>query len=219
MSTYLLLKYLHVIGFVYWLGGDFGTYLASRHVLNSDLRPESRQIALHIMLACDMGPKLAMPLMLPLGLHMAWLSGALQVSLTSVILVWVVCVYWLSMVLTLHFKEGQPISERLAQFDLYFRMLVVAVLIGWVATLVMLGQGALWAMLKLLIFALLVACGVALRFRLRPFVPAFARMMREGASAETDAIIESSIQSCRPWVWCIWIGLFVSAALGMRLIA
>ena len=32
------------------------------------------------MLACDMGPKLAMPLILPLGLHLAWLGGALPLT-------------------------------------------------------------------------------------------------------------------------------------------
>ncbi len=219
MSTYLLLKYLHIIGFVYWLGGDFGTYLASRQVINRDLRPESRQTALRIMLACDMGPRLAMPLMLPIGLHLAWFTGALQISTTILVIVWAVCLYWLSMVLTLHFKEGHPISVRLAQIDLYFRMLMVAVLIAWIAVLALGGGSALWAMLKLAIFAVLVVCGIALRFRLKPFGQAFGQMMQEGASEQSEASIQSSIQACRPWVWCIWAGLFVSAALGLRLLA
>lgn len=219
MTTYLLLKYLHLIGFVYWLGGDFGTYLASRRVLNRDLRPESRQTALGIMLACDMGPRLAMPLMLPIGLHLAWFNGALQISTTGLVIVWVICLYWLSMVLMLHLKEGQPISARLAQIDLYFRMLVVAVLIAWIAVLAIGGESAVWAMLKLAIFAVLVLCGIALRLRLKPFGQAFAQMMREGASQQSEATIQASIQACRPWVWCIWAGLFVSAALGLRLVA
>ena len=35
---YTVLLYVHVLALVYWLGGDLGTYLSSRHVLNRDLR-------------------------------------------------------------------------------------------------------------------------------------------------------------------------------------
>ena len=34
---YSALLYIHVLALVYWLGGDLGTYLSSRHVLRSDL--------------------------------------------------------------------------------------------------------------------------------------------------------------------------------------
>ena len=70
MSTYLLIKYAHLLAFVYWLGGDLGTFLASRQVVNSSNSPEARSVALKIMLACDMGPKLAMPIILPLGMQL-----------------------------------------------------------------------------------------------------------------------------------------------------
>ena len=34
---YTALLYVHVLALVYWLGGDLGTYLSSRHVLRRDL--------------------------------------------------------------------------------------------------------------------------------------------------------------------------------------
>ena len=73
--TFIILKYLHLLGFVYWLGGDLGTFLASRQVVRTDLSSQARQTALSILLACDLGPRLAMPIMLPLGVHMAGLLG------------------------------------------------------------------------------------------------------------------------------------------------
>ena len=44
---YTLLLYVHVLALVYWLGGDLGTFLSSRHVLPansvlSPVRPPSR---------------------------------------------------------------------------------------------------------------------------------------------------------------------------------
>ena len=38
---YTLLLYVHVLALVYWLGGDLGTFLSSRHVLRSELGVES----------------------------------------------------------------------------------------------------------------------------------------------------------------------------------
>ena len=58
---YTALLYVHVLALVYWLGGDLGTFLSSRHVLRPDLGVESRQTAFKILMECDMGPRLAMP--------------------------------------------------------------------------------------------------------------------------------------------------------------
>ena len=107
MNEYLLLKFAHIIAFVYWLGGDLGTFLASNQVLNRELSPQSRQVALKIMLACDMGPKLAMPLILPLGVHMAWLGGVLTLPATAIALIWLLALYWFSVVMILFLQEGQ----------------------------------------------------------------------------------------------------------------
>ena len=41
---YNVVLYVHVLALVYWLGGDLGTFLSSRHVLRSELGVESRQI-------------------------------------------------------------------------------------------------------------------------------------------------------------------------------
>ena len=67
---YTFLIFIHVLALVYWLGGDLGTYLSSKYVLDEKLSVESRQTAFGILLACDMGPKLAMPIILGAGLHL-----------------------------------------------------------------------------------------------------------------------------------------------------
>ncbi len=218
MSTYLLLKYAHLIAFVYWLGGDLGTFLASRQVINRDLSSDARQVALKIMLACDMGPKLAMPLILPLGLHLAAASGVLPIPSIALAMGWLLGLYWASVVMVLYLNEGKPFTAKLSQLDLYFRILVVAILLAWSGYLLLQGQGAAWAALKVVIFAAMVCCGIAIRINLKPFVPAFVNMVSNGASEENNSAMERSIGRCRPWVWCIWAGLFANAALGIHLI-
>jgi hypothetical protein len=145
MNEYLLLKFAHIIAFVYWLGGDLGTFLASRQVINPSLSPESRHVALKIMLACDMGPKLAMPLILPLGLHLAYLGGVLPVPTILLGLVWLVAIYWFSVVLVLHLNEGKPFTIRLSVVDFYFRIVVAALLIAWGLYALLTAAGPTWS--------------------------------------------------------------------------
>lgn len=220
MNEFLLLKFAHIIAFVYWLGGDLGTFLASRQVTNRGLSPESRQTALKIMLACDMGPKLAMPLILALGVHLAYLGGMVAMPGGAVALVWLVCLYWFGVVLVLFLHEGKPFAIRLSRIDFYFRIAVALAIVGWAAGL-LLGSGgdaAQWAAWKLLVFAALVSCGIAIRLQLKPFLPAYLEMMSKGPNEAGNRIMEKSIANCRPFVWCIWAGLFLNTALGVHLV-
>ena len=218
MNEYLLFKFAHIIAFVYWLGGDLGTFLASKQVINRELSPQSRHVALKIMLACDMGPKLAMPLILPLGLHLAYLGAVLPISGTAMALTWLAALYWFAVVLVLYLNEGKPFTIRLSVVDFYFRIGVALLLLLYAGYSLATASGAPWAAWKILLFALMVCCGIAIRINLKPFVPAFGSMMANGATETTDRAMENSIAACRPWVWCIWGGLFINAALGTHLI-
>jgi hypothetical protein len=217
---YLLLKYAHIIAFVYWLGGDLGTFIASNYVVKRDISAESRGIALKIMLACDQGPKLAMPLMLVLGIHMATMIGMLPMPTWALAAVWVVGLYWFGVVLVLYFNQGKAFTQKIMQVDFYFRIVVVVGLIAW-AVMGLLDNSIIaanWVAYKIIIFSLLVSCGIFIRINLRPFVPAFIRLMTEGANDEINDTLQNSVSRCRPFVWTIWAGLFVSAALGVHLI-
>ena len=220
MNELLFLKFAHVIAFVYWLGGDLGTFLASKHVINRELDTSSRQTALKIMLACDQGPKMSMPLILPLGIQIAVLMGLLNLPTWALIVMWIVACYWLANVLILYFNEGKPFTILLSKIDLYFRIIVVAILVLFAAS-ELLNQKMIyanWVSYKILVFAALVCCGIFIRINLKPFIPAFIAMMQNGATPASDAAMENSVKRCRPFVWTIWLGLFVNAAIGVHLI-
>jgi hypothetical protein len=219
MNEYLIIKFAHIVAFVYWLGGDLGTFIASRQVVNADNSPEARNIALKIMLACDMGPKLAMPLIFPLGLHLAHMMGAVEITTAVLVAVWAICLYWFTVVLTLFLNEGKPFTASLAKTDFYFRLCVVALLLTYgIAALVTDVATTDWIAWKTLVFAALVSCGIGIRVNLKPFLPAFVEMMTKGPSEGGNQAMHRSISRCRPYVWCIWAGLFINAALGTRLL-
>jgi hypothetical protein len=213
---YTLLVFIHVLALVYWLGGDLGTYISSQYVLREDLSVESRQTAFNILLACDMGPKLAMPIIVGAGLHLSTMLWGTFVPQPLAIAGWTVVVVWLVLILAQHSSKTAS-WPMLSDIDLFVRFAVIGALIFfaiWVSQ-----QGApIWLSIKVAVFTALVACGIAVRFALRPFVMDWTKLLKEGATAEVNARLRKHMAVCRRYVWVIWFGLFLNTALGVKLI-
>ncbi len=220
MSAFLTLKLLHIVAMVYWLGGDLGTYFSSRFVVDPRLSPAQRHTALKIMLGCDQGPKLCMPLIFALGFSMSTMLGYITVPGAVTAAVWLVALLWFANVNYLYFTQNMAAKTRMSQIDLWFRVCVVLGLsIAGIAALA--GNSLIgpdWLALKILIFAALVACGIYIRIQLKPFVAAFGQLMAAGSSPQVEQTLSRALGRCRPAVYLIWVGLLVNAALGLHLI-
>ena len=220
MDEYLILKFLHLLAFVYWLGGDLGTFLSSRYVVRADIGPEARATALKIMLACDQGPKTSMPLIFPLGLQLAQLSGATHLPGWVMPPVWLVAAVWALTVQYLYFTDNQAGKARLTRVDFMLRVGVISLILFYIGGSLLHGDWAIAERMrwKMLIFAALVACGLLIRVRLKPFVAAFGQLMSAGPSTAVNRALARALARVRPWVWLIWAGLLTNAALGLRLL-
>jgi hypothetical protein len=196
--TLLVVKLLHLLLFVYWLGADLGTYYAAKFIAKRELTVPARATAAKIMLGIDLTPRVCMPLTLATGVHLAWLIGALPVSGWWVAAAWLLGLNWLAMVLALHHGTGSAWAARLTLLDFRFRIvLVVALLAIAIGALAGVGMSlAPWLALKV----------------------AFGALMKSGATPEVDAAIANSIARCVPYVWAIWALLVVCAAAGLHLL-
>ena len=214
---YTVLLYIHLLALIYWLGGDLGTFLSSRHVLRTDLSVESRQTAFTILMECDMGPRLAMPIILGSGCLLAMPSWPNLLPGYTALVGWATVAIWVSLVAAIHSPIGHRLPS-LTQWDLRLRFAVVASLL--LLSIIGLKAGLpAWLALKVGVFSVLVACGIAVRFALKPFATAYAAMLTEGASSEGNAAMIHHMGVVRRYVWVIWIGLFINAALGLRVIS
>jgi hypothetical protein len=121
------------------------------------------------------------------------------------------------MVLFLHFRHSSPKHGGLTKFDFSFRIVVILALAGYAILSLTSDSGAKvdWVAWKLLIFAGLMSCGLMIRIKLKPFGPAFGRLVTGQADEKDNAAISSSISATRPWVLLIWLGLLTSAWLGI----
>ena len=108
IDPYLVLVYVHILLFVYWLGGDLGVYFSAKYVANRNLNLDERFRFLHLLMLCDMGPRTALILFFPVGLEMARIIGVFEVSPMIGGIVWLVGLAWLAVNWWMFFNEQHP---------------------------------------------------------------------------------------------------------------
>jgi len=211
-----LTRFLHILLFVYWLGGDAGVFYSSKFVINPKLSKDARMTAAKIFVDLDMIPRYCMALMLTVGGVLAEIIGISHPAweMAAILLLGP---FWLGMVLVVHAKEGSAAGETLKRVDIWFRWIVIVSIIvsvvhsHWTGRL----DGLEWFSAKLLLFAFLVFCGLMIRRNLPPFVQGFRTLATTGPTPESDRLMIDSMARCRPYVLLIWAGVALSALIGI----
>ncbi len=215
MTDIGVLQLIHVIGLVYWLGADLGVFYSSYYVADDSLGAEARLTVAKILFWLDQAPRIAMPIMLGSGFHLAWRFGTLPLPQIAVYLTWAVVGVWLGLVFLLHARGPSPLMSRI---DFGLRVVIVVLTAGIAAWALATDALVYWVAWKLLIFAALVSCGLIIRIRLKPFAAAFAALAGGTAGAAENATIRDVFASTRPFVIAIWLGLLVNTLLGLHLL-
>jgi hypothetical protein len=205
---------LHLLCFVYWLGADLGTFYAARFVADARLSAAGRATAAKIMHGIDLLPRVVMPLTLASGVQLAAMRGLLPLGAGALVLLWWVCLAWMAAAAWLHLAPRTAAVAAAVRFDFGFRIAVVVMLVAFALA----APPATFLTLKILAFAATVVCGLAIRLALRPFGPAFAKLLAQGSTPAGEAVLAGSIARAVPWVLAIWALLVVAAALGVRAI-
>jgi hypothetical protein len=216
-GVHQIMVVIHVLLFVYWLGGDLGVFYSSKFVVRGDISPESRAVAAKIMLDLDQIPRMCMSVMLTVGGILTEFIGIphpLYQKVGIVLLgpVWLFCVTYL------HFWHDGKAHALITKFDMFIRYAVVigipvSVWTHWESNNL---AEYPWVAGKLIIFAFLVFCGIMIRKKIGPF---FTILMKckagETPSEEENAIQRKSLSQARVWVFMIWAGVFLSALSGI----
>jgi len=209
-------KYIHILLFVYWLGGDAGVFYSSTFVTNTKLSREARLTAFKIFINLDMLPRYCLALMLTVGGVLAEFIGYEHPMWQTVAIV-ALGPIWVWVVHTIHAREGTEFGKTLATWDRRFRLFMIFAIIASVAYHWTTGplQPYPWLAAKLLIFAFLIFCGFMIRLKIPPFIEGFKVMAASGATPESDQKMIDGMGACRPYVLLIWAGVAISALLGV----
>ncbi len=204
---------LHVLVFVYWLGGDLGAFCASFAAVDVERTPEARLAALKLISDVDMAPRTALILALPTGLTLAALRGWLALPPAALAVLWAASLGWLALAWRLHLSHVAPgAPERVIDLAVRWMALAGLAITGGAGLAGALPLPAFLAC-KLLLLAGAVALGLLIRVRLRPLGPALAALSRR--EPEADGAIADVLSRSRPLVVGIWLLISAAALLGL----
>jgi hypothetical protein len=201
---------LHILVFVYWLGGDLGVFYSSTILTDTKTSQQGRIVAAKVLAQVDMAPRTAMILTIPTGLTLASVSGYVELSGLWLALVWIASFGWLTLAWAIHLKHLPPTSIW-RRADLGVRIMLILGLISVAFS----GLVPLFIGLKLAILATTILMGLLIRRALGPFGAAFGQMVANGPTPDTDHIIAKCLNQSRPAVLCIWVLLLVAALIGI----
>ena len=206
-----LLTLLHVLVFVYWLGGDLGAFYASQYLTKPGVDAKTRLFAAKIVGDVDMAPRFALIAALPTGLALAERNEWADIGWPTVIAVIVAAGLWALLAWTLHVRHGQP--KALAALDRAIRLILLVVLAG-LGLMILLADVGIAGFLgvKLILLAAAIALGLAIRGVLKPLGPALVALSDPQTEADGAASLRNVMARARPLVLLIW-GCLLAASL------
>jgi hypothetical protein len=219
-----ILRWLHIIAMVYWLGGEWGVFQTSYKVTNPALSLDERQRHMDTAFRIDILARMGIIALLPLGLHMGYLwgmwgdsgSGAGRGALW---IIWVVYFAVLAVTLGAFFSRGKAVWHVLSRIEDWTRYIAIPTLLV-VATSSLLGHGPFaagegqkWYAAKLLTFGLMLCIGVVLRLVMHEWPKLFAALAA-GPNAQAETTLKRSIRLGRTVAYVYWIGIAATGFLG-----
>jgi len=220
LTTLSVLRWLHIISMVYWLGGEWGVFQTSFNVINRKLSLEERRRHMETAYRIDILARTGIILLLPLGLHMGYYWGTQPFGGGWLVVMWVLFAGWLSLTWSAFFARETDLGLRLTRIDELIRYFVIpALLIAAVSSMLGFGpfnagKGQLWYSSKIFLYALTLVIGLKLRFIMREWTTLFRRLDAEGGNPEVEATLERSIRFGRNIAYVYWVLIAGIAFLG-----
>lgn len=220
-DPYIILKFLHIIMAGLWLGMDMGVFTASTKMRSAKFSIETRAAMGKLAGILDMGPRSAVVVMLMLGITMTFMGGwgaagdyNTEIATTAALIgvVWLSGLWHQFWVDHPNLGETRPEShiafgKRFRNIDLGMRVVITSIL-AVVAIWSLLGDGpiaATWLAVKLVMFSVIVACGIGIRICIPPTRAAIADIFANGSTPEREQTLEDSRGMALFFVKSIWI--------------
>lgn len=221
IPTLLVLKWVHILAMVYWLGGEWGVFQTSYYVINRKLPLEERRRHMNTTYKIDILARTGILLLFPLGFHMGHLWGIQPYGGIWLWLNWIFFAAWIAVCWAAFIKRETDAGLKLTRFDERIRYVVIPVIMV-AAISSLLGYGPFeagpmqkWFSAKVLIFSLLLVIGLKLRFVMREWTMLFRVLADNPGNREAEATLERSIRFARGLAFVYWFGIATVAFIGV----
>lgn len=214
-----VLRWLHILAMVYWLGGEWGVFQTAYNIVNRKLSMEERRRHLETAYRIDILARTGIIMLLPLGLHMGHFWGVQPYGGGFLVGVWIALAFWLALCWSAFYFRETDLGIRLTKYDEAIRWVLIPVLI--IASVSSMlghgpfagGTGQLWFSAKIFVFSLLLIIGLWLRFIMREWTMIF-RALSERDDPALEARLEVQIIRSRYIAYIYWVGIATVAFFG-----
>lgn len=211
-----VLRWLHILAMVYWLGGEWGVFQTSYNVANPRLTLEERKRHMETAYRIDILARTGIIMLLPLGIHMGFNLGAHEYGGGFLTGMWIVFAGWLALTWSAFFARETDLGIRLTKIDEAIRYVVIPSLLG--VGLYSLVNGAPltqnWYAAKVVLYGLMLCIGLALRFIMRHWTTIFRALAEKPGDAVLEAKLASELRVGRGLAYVYWIGIATTCFLG-----
>jgi len=211
-----VLRWLHILALVYWLGGEWGVFQTSYHIANPRLSLDERRRHMETAYRIDILARTGIILLLPLGLHMGYNLGVQPWGGAFLVGVWIVAAAWLTLTWSAFRFRETDIGLRLTRADEVVRYLVIPALAATAIASLVTGAPFTqhWYAAKILIYAGLLVIGLGLRFIMRHWTTIFREMAVAGPTPALEARLARELAVGRGLAYVYWVGIASVAFLG-----
>lgn len=215
--VYENIVFIHLLLFVFWLGGDIGVFILGQQSRRSDVYSLSeRMTLLKVLTMVDMAPRTCIALMVPVSLTLANAGGWWQVPTFMLAGGWAVGAALLIASWTVFLDHGSAKAAVAKKIDFWLQV-AMALFYGTVAVSSLAGKGPIadsWLATKTMLYALIFATAIMIDISYRPIGPALQKLMSDDSNAEAEAFVLSIQNRTRKWVLTIYGLLFVIGYIG-----
>ncbi len=215
-----VIRWVHILAMVYWLGGEWGVFQTSYHVTNSALSVEERRRHMETAYRIDILARTGIVLLFPLGLHMGKIYGFVPVLEGGGLwAMWAFFAVWLGMTWAAFLKRETDLgikitrTEELLRYPLIAGIVIMSVMAIYGSGPVKVFEGAYWYPTKMILYAFALCIGLFLRHVMRRWTGIF-RKLAMGPDAEAQATLEREVGQARYAAYLYWITISGICFLG-----
>lgn len=215
-----ILRWVHILAMVYWLGGEWGVFQTSYNVTNHTLSLEERKRHMETAYRIDILARTGIVLLLPLGLHMGKLYGFVpSLEGAGIWWMWLFFAAWLVMTWAAFLKRETDIGIRITRIEELLRYPMIAALFVFALMAfggsgpITSGEGNDWYPAKIALYAFALCIGLFLRLVMRRWTERF-RILAQGPDAEQEAALAREIGQARISAYIYWITIAGVCFLG-----
>ena len=214
-----ILRWLHIIAMVYWLGGEWGVFQTSYNIINQKLSLDERRRHMETAYRIDILARTGIIMLLPLGLHMGHIYGLQPLGGEWLTGMWIGIAAWLTLTWSAFFARETNLGIFLTKVDEAIRYLVIpALILVGISSLVQAWpldtpEGSKWYAAKVTLYGGLLVIGLLLRYIMRGWTEMF-RVLAGGPNAEVEAELNRQIRFGRGLAYVYWIGIATTAFFG-----